>query len=319
MLIVKNFFIIALVFIIATFSTEALAKNKIGILIWSEEGRYVEANQGFMEQLKKDGFAEAQVDFTIENANGNKVKAAELAQKFASRRMDMVVAVGLSAAIAVSKEIKDVPVVLNYVYDPVDAKIAQSWQSSGNNTTGTSPKFPMSKLVSYLKQLAPVKKLAVLYTSGEKNSEAQLKEFLAIQEDSQIKVVPVDLSRQEDVTLTIPDVCQRVDAIYFSGSNIVSQAATMIVDMAAKAKVVTVTHLEDLVAKGVLLGVYADPLAVGHLAGKKAAKILKGAKPSSIPIESVKELELVLNMKTAKASRIDVPPAFLKIVTRVIE
>lgn len=319
MLIVKKVYFIALVFIIVTFSTAALAKSKIGILIWSEESRYVEANQGFMEQLKKDGFSDAQVDFTIENANGSKVKAAELAQKFASRRMDMVVAIGASAAIAVAKEIKDVPVVLNYVYDPVDAKIAQSWQSSGNNTTGTSPKYPMSKLVSYLKQLAPVKKIAVLYTSGEKNSEAQLKEFLAIQEDSQIKVVPVDLSRKEDVTLTIPDVCQRVDAIYLSGSNIVSQTAPVIVDIATKAKVITVTHLEDLVTKGVLLGVYADPLAVGHLAGKKAEKILKGAKPSTIPIESVKELEIVLNMKTAKASRIDVPPPFLKTVTRVIE
>jgi putative ABC transport system substrate-binding protein len=177
----------------------------------------------------------------------------------------------------------------------------------------------MSKLVSHLKQLASVNKIAVLYTSGEKNSEAQLKEFLAIQEDSQIKVIPVELSRKEDVTSTLPDVCQRVDAIYLSGSNIVSQSATLIVDMATKAKVITVTHLDDLVTKGVLLGVYADPLLVGKLAGKKAVKILKGAKPASIPIESMKELEVVINMKTAKASHIDVPPAFLKTATKVIE
>jgi len=319
MLIVKKGYFIALVFIIAVFATEAMAKSKIGILIWSEESRYAEANRGFMEQLKNDGFAEAQVDFTIENAKGNKVKASELAQKFASRGMDMVVAIGASAAIAVAKEIKDVPVILNFVYDPVDAKIAQSWQSSGNNTTGTTPKYPVSKLVSYLKQLAPVNKLAVLYTSGEKNSEAQLKEFLAIQADSQITIVPVDLSRKEEVSLTIPDVCQRVDAIYFSGSNIVSQTAAEIVDIAAKAKVITVTHLDDLVTKGVLLGVYADPLLVGKLAGKKAVKILKGAKPSSIPIESVKDLEVVINMKTARASSIDIPRAFLKKATKVIE
>src|SRR3989304_5981773 len=82
------------------------------------------------------------------NPKRNKVKASELAQKFASRGMDMVVAIGASAAIAVAKEIKDVPVILNFVYDPVDAKIAQSWQSSGNNTTGTSPKYPVSKLGS---------------------------------------------------------------------------------------------------------------------------------------------------------------------------
>lgn len=320
MLIFKKFFIITCVFLIAVFATEALAKNKIGVLIWSEETRYVEAHQGFMDELKKEGFTEARIDVTVENAKGNKIKATELAQQFASRRMDMVVAIGLSAALAVVKEIKDVPVVLNFVYDPVDAKIAQSWQSSGNNTTGTSPKFSMSKLVSYLKQLAPVKKIAVLYTSGEKNSETQLKEFLTIQKESQIEVIPVALSREEEVGVIIPDVCQRADAIYFSGSNVVSQTAATIAGIATKAKVITVTHLEDLVDnKGVLLGVYADPLLVGQLAGKKAVKILKGAKPSSIPIESVKELAIVVNMKTAKAGHIDVPPTFLSKATRVVE
>lgn len=319
MLIVKKLFVIALIFVIGTFSTEALAKTKIGVLIWSEESRYIEANEGFLEQLRQDGFTEAKVDFAIENAKGNKVKAAELAQKFTLSRMDMVVAIGQSAAVAVTKEIKTVPVVFNFVYDPVDAKIAQSWESSGNNTTGASPKFPMSKLVSYLKQITPVKKLAVLYTVGEKNSEAQLKEFQAIQNDSQITVVPVALSSQNEVIETIPDVCRRVDAIYLSGSNIVSQTAPMIADMAAKEKVITVTHLDDLVRKGVLLGVYADPLLVGHLAGKKAVKILKGAKPSSIPIESVKELSIIFNMKTAKAGRYTIPPSFMKIVTQTVE
>ncbi len=320
MWIVKKFSVIVMgCLIVILFSTVARAEKKIGVLIWSEEQRFVGTWKGFMEQLKKDGFGEARVKFTIENAKGNKAKAAELAQKFASAKMDMVIALGTPAAVVVAKEIKDVPVVFSWVYDPIETGIAGSWKSSGNNTTGSSSKVPMSKLMGSLKQLAPVKKLAVLYTVGEKNSEIQLKELQKIQADFQIKVVPVPLTRKEDAAMIIPEVARSVDAICLSGSSVVGEAAPMIVDIANKAKVLTVTHMEDLVAKGVLLGVCADPFSVGRLAGKKAVKILKGEKPSSIPVETDKKINIILNKKTAKAGQFKIPPKFMKTVTRTIE
>jgi putative ABC transport system substrate-binding protein len=300
-------------------SGEARAEKKIGVLIWSEEGRYSESKNGIMDQLKKSGFGEGTVKFTVENAGGNKAKAAEFAQKFAAAKLDMIIVVGTSAAVAVAREIKTVPVVFSMVYDPVDAKIADDWKSSGNNTTGVSSRVPMSKLVSTLKQLAPVKKLAVLYTPGEKNSETQLKEIQAVQNEAQIKVVPVPLTNKEQVSSIMSDVTSVADAIYLSGSGIVGDSVSTIVDIATKAKIITVTHLDDFVDKGVLLGVCANPHKVGTLAGEKAVKVLKGAKPASIPIESLKNLDVIVNMKTAKAGQIQVPPTFLKTATQVIE
>ena len=301
------------------FSVEARAEKKIGVLLWSEESRYSDSHNGVMESLKKLGFGEPNVKFTVGNAGGNKAKAAELASKFAAGKMDMVIAHGTTAAVAVAKEIKDVPVVFSMVYDPIGAKIAEDWKSSGNNTTGASSMVPMSRLVDTLKRLAPVKKLAVLYTPGEKNSEIQLKELQAVQGDSQVKIVPVPLTRNEEVAQIIPEVVGTVDAIYLSGSNVVGEMAATIVNLATKAKVITVAHLDDLVAKGALLGVCANPSEVGRLAGKKAANVLKGSKPSSIPIEPLKKLDVIVNMKTAKAGQIQVPPKFLKSATKVIE
>lgn len=320
MWIIKKLFIIAVVFwAAALFSGEAWAEKKIGLLIWTEEERFAGTWHGFMEQLEKDGFGEAQVKFTIENAKGNKAKAAELARKFASAKMDMIIVLGTPSAVVVAKEIKEVPVVFSWVYDPIEAGIAGSWNSSGNNTTGTSSKVPVSKLMGSLKQLSPVKKLAVLYTDGEKNSEIQLKELQEIQAYFQVRILPVPLNRKEDVAVIIPEVTRSVDAIFLSGSSVVGEAATMIVNIANKAKVLTVTHIEDLVAKGVLLGVCADPFSAGRLAGKKAVKILKGAKPSSIPIEMLKNFDVLINMKTAKAGQFQIPPKFMKRVTRTIE
>jgi putative ABC transport system substrate-binding protein len=272
-----------------------------------------------MDQLKKDGFGEPVVKFTIENAEGSKAKAAELVQKFAAAKMDLIFTIGTTATIAVTREIKDVPVVFGMVYDPVEAGVAKDWKSSGNNSTGVSPKVPMSRLISSMKELAPVKKLAVLYTPGEKNTEIQLKELQGIQTSLQIKVIPIILSNKEDVAQTLSSVVNTVDAFYLTGSGVVGTTVPIIVDIANKAHVVTVTHLDDLVAKGVLLGICANPNRVGQLAGKKAVQILKGADPSSIPIEIEKKLDIILNMNTVKAGQFQIPPKFMKTVSKTIE
>lgn len=318
---VYGLFIFALAVFVSMgiFSAEARAEKKIGVLLWSEESRYSDSKNGIMEQLKKGGFGEPAVTFTVENAGGNKAKAAEFAQKFAAARLDMMIVIGTSAAVPVAREIKTVPIVFSMVYDPVDAKIAEDWKSSGNNTTGASPRVPMAKLVNALKQLAPVKKLAVLYTPGEKNSETQLKEIQAVQNETHIQVVPVPLTSKELVSSMMSDVTSAADAIYLSGSSIVGDSVATIIDIATRAKVITVTHLDDFVEKGVLLGVCANPFKVGSLAGEKAVKVLKGAKPLSVPIETLKKLDVIVNMKTAKAGQIQVPPKFLKSATKVIE
>jgi putative ABC transport system substrate-binding protein len=92
-----------------------------------------------------------------------------------------------------------------------------------------------------------------------------------------------------------------------------------IVDTATNAKLITVTHLQERVEKGVLLGVCADSYNVGLLAGKMAEKVLRGAKPSAIPIGTLKQFDVILNMKTAKAGQFQMPPAFMKTVTKTIE
>jgi putative ABC transport system substrate-binding protein len=304
---------------ISLFIPEAWAEKRVGILTFSEEVRYTEVQKGILDQLMKDGYGEPAVMFTIENAKGSKAKTAELVQKFAAAKMDLIFTIGTTATIAVAREIKDVPVVFGMVYDPVETGVAKDWKSSGNNTTGVSPKVPMSALVNRLKEMAPIKKLAVLYTPGEKNTEIQLKEMQELQTSMQIKVIPVILADKEEVARIVSSVAPTVDAFYLSGSAVIGTTVPTIVDIANKAHVITISHLDDLVEKGALLGVCANSNLVGHHAGKKAIQILKGAKPSSIPIEIEKNLDFILNMKTAKAGQFQISPSFMKKVTKTIE
>jgi len=300
-------------------SGEALAEKKIGVFMFSEETRYVEATKAFKARLAEAGFGENKVTYFVENAEGNKARAAEIVKKFAAQKLDLILSLGTSATVPLSREIKDVPIVFSVVYDPVDAGIANSWKSSGNNTTGSSPLVPMTKLMDTLKQFAPVKRLAVLYTPGEKNSETQLRELQKIQDAYQLKVLPVRLTKKEEIDQLLPEVLRSSEAIYITGSNLVNSQILTIVDMSARAKVITITHLEDLIVKGVLLGVIADSYAVGRLAGDKAIKVLKGAQPSSLPIETAAENIVMLNMITAKKGAFSIPAEFMKSVTKKIE
>jgi putative ABC transport system substrate-binding protein len=300
-------------------AAEAGPVKRIGILAFSDESRYTDSTRGVIDQLKVEGFAEPGVKFIKEDAGGNKAKAAEVIRRFAAEKFDLIVTQGTSATVPVAREIKDVPIVFSVVYDPVEAGIARDWKSSGNNTAGVTTKVSLPMVLDNLKAFAPVKHLSVLYTPGEKNSESVLRDLQEFQATYQIRVIPVPVTDKEGMGRIVSEVVRSTDAIYVTGSVLVNSQIAMIVEKATKGKVITVTHLEDMVEKGVLLGICVNPYKLGRSAGKMAAMILKGAKPSSIPIESPKELDVVLNMRTAKAGGFRIPPEYMKTVTRKIQ
>jgi putative ABC transport system substrate-binding protein len=310
---------IALSLLVHLYAGEAMAEKRIGVLIFNEEARFTESQQGILDQLKKDGFGETAVKFTMENARGSKAKLAEVARKFAAAKMDLIITIGTPATVMVSGEVKDVPIVFSMLYDPVEIGVAQDWKSSGNNTTGVSPRVPVAKIMDAMREVVPIRRLAVLYTPGEKHTEIQLKELQKIQVHYKIRVIPVILDNSEEIAETVSIVAPTVDAMYLTGSSIINASIPKIVEIATRAKVVTVTHIEEFVSKGVLLGICVNPYRVGRLAGEKAVKILRGARPSDIPIETLKTFDLIVNKRTAKAGQFDLPPAFLKTVTKTIE
>ena len=298
-------------FLLGLVSGEARAEKKIGVFMFSEENRYVEATRGFKERLAEAGFGAAEVTYLGESAGGNKARAAEIVTKFSEQRPDLILSLGTSSTVPLSRGIKDIPIVFSIVYDPVAAGIATSWQSSGNNTTGCSPLIPMSRVMDLLKKFAPVKILAVLYTPGEKNSESQLRDLQEIQGKYQIKVIPVRLTKKEEIELLLPEILRSTDALYVTGSNLINSQIQTIIDMSTKAKIITITHLEDLIEKGVLLGVSADSYDLGRMSGDQALKIFAGASPSSIPIETATKETVLLNLNTAKQGSYAIPAEFL--------
>jgi len=315
-LLLPMFFAVLLLFLLCA---ETHAEKKIGILLWNKQPRYLQNVKGLRDSLKQQGFGEPAVTFTIESANGNKLTAVKKARQFVSEKMDMVITVGTTATVIAANEIKNIPLVFVMVWDPVSSNVAKSWKSSGNNTTGASSRTSGPDLLLALKHFPQVKTVAVLYTPGEKNSEIQVKEFMAEQDKMQIKIVPVPLNESAIVQPLVSDVASHVDAICLAGSSVIGDNLAIIVEIATKRGVITASQSEDLVESGALLGITVDPYTIGRLAGKKAALVLNGAKPSSIPIESGQKFDLLLNRKTATAGQFQIPKSIMKAVTRIVE
>jgi putative ABC transport system substrate-binding protein len=295
------------------------AEIKIGVLIFSDEARYQESFKGIKEQLARSGYKEPRVKFLMGNAAGSKAKAANLVRSFAADNLSLLITIGTNATVVAAREIKDIPIVFSQFYDPIGAGVAKSWNNSGTNATGVSTMFDLSELVIRLQEVYPAKRLAVLYTPGESNTESQLRDLQKLQKKHGIEVLPVILAKKEDIVQILPDVMSTVDAVYLSGSSVIGANLSQIVGLANNSKVITITMLEDLAEKGVMLAVCGDPYAFGVIAGKKAAAVLKGAKPSSIPIEHSIKPGLIINKKTAKAAQVEIPKALLQKAIRVLE
>jgi len=304
----------------AVVPSSALAETRIGILLWNSQPRYEQCKEGGLEVLRREGFKEGEATVVVEQAYGNHNTAAQLARKFAESHLAIVVPIGTSAALAAAEAMKDTPVVFAMVFDPVAVKIAQDWKTSGNNTTGSSSKAPASALLGALRRLTAVKKLAVLYTPGEANSEAQLTDFEDLQKEYAITTIAVPLRSRVEVEAALNKVAAApAEAVVLTGSSVIGDTVAQIVLLASRVHIVTATQSEDHVDKGVLLGVTVDPRAVGRLAGEKAVRVLRGATPASIPIEALKTSQVMVNLKTAKASGIDVPADVRKMATRLVE
>jgi putative ABC transport system substrate-binding protein len=293
-------------------------KIKVGILMTADTPLYVQAKDAAIQELVAAGFGPDRVVFDVKDAKTDTAVAAKIAKQFAADGVRLVITMGTTATSGVFKEMKDTPIVLTLVWDPVTPGFAKSWASSGNNVTGSSNRVPMASVLKTLMRLGPMKRLGVMFNPEEKNSVFQMEEIKGLQRELDFEMVEVPISKKDDPAGVVRTFAPRVNALYATGAVTVTSQMTVIAAVAAEHKIPTASHIIDTVEKGALLGVTANLQEVGKLAGVKAAQVLRGAKPSDVPIETLKRFDVAINMKTATATGIKIPVDLLQSATRVI-
>ncbi len=292
----------------------------VGIIQYAEHPALDKTYEGFIDALKDEGFEEGK-NLTINrnNAQSDSSTNETIADKLVNDNPDLIYAIATPSAQAVAQKTTEIPIVVNAVTDPETAGIVKSNKEPDGNVTGVSDLTPVAEQISLIKQLLPdVQKVAIMYTNSEDNSkfqadiaaEALKKEGIAFQETT-----VSDISQIQQVAESLVG---QVDAVYIPTDNLLAEGIATVTQVTNEKGIPCIVGEKGMTEGGGLASYAIDYYKLGQLAGKQAAKILRGeAVAADMPIEYLKgdDLELVINQKVADKVKIDVPAALLKDAT----
>ncbi|MCK1222824.1 ABC transporter substrate-binding protein [Streptococcus uberis] len=288
-------------------------KVTVGILQYMEHDSLTAARKGFETALKEGGY-EPGKNLTIDyqNAQGDQSNLQTMSEQLV-KKSDVVLAIATPSAQSLATVSTETPVLFTAVTDPLSANLVKSIKKPGGLITGTSDQAPIDKQVDLLKQALPqAKKVGILYTSSERNSEVQVKEAEKELKKAGYEIVKKGISSSNDVQDAATSLMKTSDALFVPTDNTVASTMTMLGQLSLDNKVPVIGGSTDMVDAGGLLTYGTNYTELGKQVGKQALKVLKGQKPATIPVEYPKKLELHVNQKQAEALGIDVSHLSLK-------
>ncbi|MEA1940149.1 MAG: ABC transporter substrate-binding protein [Candidatus Caldatribacteriota bacterium] len=302
-------------------STEPLV---IGITQIVEHPALDAARDGFKETLEEAGFKEGvDVVYDLQNAQGDFTNAISIAQKFKDDKVDLIVAIATPTAQAALQVNQNIPIVINAVTDPVAANLAKSWESSGNNVTGMSDAAPNKQQIELIPRFLPkAENVGTIYNAGEANSAVQIEVAKEVCAELGLNLIEVTVSNSSEVLMAAQSLAGRVDAIYVVTDNTVVSALESVVKVCNQEEIALIVADPSLVDKGALASYGIDYFSLGKKSGEIALKIIKGAKPSDIPIQTISDpndLQFVVNLDTAKTIGLSVSEEIVKEADKVIK
>ncbi|WP_331274007.1 ABC transporter substrate-binding protein [Capillibacterium thermochitinicola] len=300
-----------------TLKTDTL---KIGIVQIVEHPALDSARQGFIDLLTERGYVEGEnITYEIQNAQGDMATANTIAQKFKNANLDLILAIATPTAQAVANLIKDKPILFTAVTDPVAAGLVESAERPGTNVTGTNDLQPMEAQFKLAQELVPqAKRVGIIYNAGETNSVTQVKMAKDITAELGLTVVEATVDTSAGVLQAAQSFIGRVDLIYVPTDNTVVSAFSSVVKVAEENKLPIIAGEANLVSQGALATVGVNYYRLGRQTAEMALRIIEeGAKPQTMPVESQKKTELVINEDVARALGINLSAAMREIATLI--
>ncbi|OOS07948.1 putative ABC transport system substrate-binding protein [Moraxella cuniculi DSM 21768] len=279
------------------------------------------ARQGALEQLAAEGFKEGEnLTVNFQSAQGNMATAGQIAKQFVADNPDAIYAIATPSAQAIAAATSTIPVVFSAVTDPVEAKLVNNLQSSGNNITGASDVLPYEPQIELIRQLIPtVKNVGYVYSPGEVNSTVVLKNLKEKLAPLGIAVIEAPAQKSSDITQAANSLVGKVDVIYTSTDNNVINAYEALYQVAKQAKIPLISADTSTVERGAVAAMGVNYTDLGKQAGKIIARVLKGEKPADIPVYISENLDLYISKKHAAEQGVQLPQEVLDRATKVID
>jgi putative ABC transport system substrate-binding protein len=301
---------------------------RLGFLSTSLTGGDPRFRQAFFQGLRDLGHVEGK-NLLVEyrDAGGRPERFPALARELAALQLDVIVATGGTlGAMAAKQATATIPIVFPAVGDPVEEGLVGSLARPGGNITGLAVVSPglIGKSLELLKQALPGASRLALLIKPDTVTDQVLKERLTAAETTAralgARLQVVEARSPEDFERAFSEMTRgRADALTVSATPVFDNARRRLLDLSARHRLPTVYSFKLYVEDGGLMSYGADIFDLYRRAADYVDRILKGARPGDLPIEQPTKFDLVVNLKTARALGLTLPPSFLLRADQVIE
>jgi putative ABC transport system substrate-binding protein len=294
----------------------------IGVLAGGTPSSHGQLVAALLQRLHELGWTEGRTAaIQVRWAEGRVDRFAEIATEFARLKVDVIVTSGLAVP-AVRQAASAIPIVFAGASEPLAIGLVASLAQPGGNITGLSLQqtdYAGKRFELFREVLPELRRLAIL---GSVSAPGAMLEMSAVQAAARalgIEVLTAEIQRAEDIAPAFKTIAGRADALYVCPDALVTTNSIRINILAAGARLPTTYIFREDVASGGLMSYGPSFPHIYRRAADLVDKVLRGAKPAEIPVEQPTKFDLVVNLITAQALGLEVPPTLLARADEVIE
>ena len=299
------------------------AMPTIGFLGAASASTQTKWTAAFVQRLRELGWIEGRtVSIEYRWAEGRSDRYTEIAAEFVKLNVNVIDAVGNEAAIAAKQVTSVIPIVFAVAGDPVGTGLVASLARPGGNVTGLSLQFTdlAGKQLELFREVVPgLRRLAIMANISSHAAVLEMHEVQTTARTLGLEVSTLEIRRAEDISPAFEALKSRADALYVCGDPLLNTNRIRLNTLAAAARLPTMEPFREHVEAGGLMSYGANFPDLFRRSGDYVDKILRGAKPADIPVEQPTKFDLVINLTTAKALGLTVPPSLLARADEVIE
>jgi putative ABC transport system substrate-binding protein len=276
----------------------------------------------FVERLRQLGWIEDRtIAIEYRWTEGRPERVAEVAAEFVRRKVDVIVTNG-SSVTAIKHVTSIIPIVFAVAADPVGGGLVASLARPGGNITGLSVEASdlATKKLELLREIVPrLRRLALMRNAGNPEAALETGDVETAARTLGLELAPLEIRRPEDIAPAFEALKAKADALYVVQDALVTANRTPIITLALGARLPTIFASRDHVQAGALMSYGPNFSEMFRRAAEYVDKILRGTKPGDIPVEQPTKFNLAINLTTAKALGLTVPPSLLARADEVIE
>ncbi len=276
--------------------------------------------EGLQQGLRERGYVDGQnVVVEFRATDGSFDQLPRFAEELVRSKVDVILASAAPATLAARKVTTSVPIVFVGVQDPVELGLVPSLARPGGNITGLATIKLAGKRLELLKAIIPrLGRVAVFWHPANPTNPIQLKEAQVAARTLGVELVPVSIQGPNDFDSAVT-TARGTDGLLMLESPFFTTHRARLAELAAKNRLPAIYGQREYVEAGGLMSYGTDFHDLFRRAAPYVDKILKGAKPAGLPVEQPTKFEFVINLKTAKALGLTIPPSIRLRADQVIE